>query len=131
MSIFKIKKIESGWLEGYLESDKLHKDFCYSDLTDFLGDLLNEIILVLNGEKEIGLVETELEPGTECWRISYVNENIIIDINCNDKILNFIFDRNDFLNKFIKEIETNLDKYNNNFLVDSVNYIRTIDDLKD
>ena len=130
MSIFKIRKIEAGWLEGYLENDRFHKEFSYSDLTDFLGDLLEEIILVIDNKKVIGTVEAELEPGTECWKISYDNKNFVISINDDINDLQFIFNNNEFINIFIKEIENNLDEYDNNYLSFGVTDKRSIADLK-
>ena len=130
MSVFKIKKIEAGWLEGYLENDRFHKEFSYSDLTDFLGDLLEEIIFVIENKKEIGTVEAELEPGTECWEIFYDNKNFVISINDDGNDLQFIFNNNDFIDTFIKEIDNNLDKYDDNYLSFGITDKRTIDDLK-
>ncbi len=152
MSFFKIKEIHAGWIEGYIKDGKNFIDFSYSYMTDFLGDLLEEILFVLDNNKECGIVDTEIEPGTDFWKIVYDDKIIVISLflyEKHDYILNteedsfkikemlinensdydFEFEIDEF-NSLIDEIENNIDKYNENYLKECLDNRKTVDDLK-
>ncbi len=153
MSLFKIKDIHSGWIDGYIREDKKNVEFSYSYMTDFLGDLLEEVLCVLDNKKEFGIIDTEIEPGTDFWKISCNDKKIVISLFLYEKhdyilytnedyfkiektLINeksdydFEFGTENFINNFINEIEDNLDKYNENYLKDCLDHRRTVDDLK-
>ena len=153
MSFFKIKEINGGWIDGHIKDDKNSVDFSYSYTTDFLGDLLEEILFVLDNKKKCGIVDTEIEPGSDFWKIVLDNKIIIISLFLDEKHnyiinteedffkikerlvnensdYNFKFTIDEFVNNFINEIENNLDKYNENYLKYCLDNRRTIDNLK-
>lgn len=153
MSLFKIKDIHFGWIDGYIKDDNNYMEFSYSYMTDFLGDLLEETLSVLGNKKEYGIIDSEIEPGTDFWKIIYKDGMIVISLflyEKHDYIINtnedyfkiaktlineksdydFEFGIEDFINNFINEIEDNIDKYNENYLKYCLDNRRTIDDLK-
>ena len=153
MSIFKIKEIHAGWIDGCIKDNKNNIDFSYSYLTDFLGDLLEEILSVLENKKKCGIIDTEIEPGSDFWKIVKNNEVLRISLYLYEKhdytiysdedysriekqIINeksdydFEFKTDEFINNFIDEIENNINKYDENYLKDCLDKKRTIDDLK-
>lgn len=109
--------------------------------------------MVLNNEKKCGIVSTEIEPGTDFWKITYNDNKIVIGlflykkhedyisrieenpkieeiINNENDDYEFNFEKEEFISNFINEIENNIDKYNDNYLKTSLNGSRKIDDLK-
>lgn len=152
MNLLKIKNIEFGWIDGYIGDGKNNVEFSYSYMTDFLGDLLKETLCVLDNKKEYGIVNTEIEPGSDFWKIVCDEKTIVISLflyEKHDYILdttedylkierslinekgdyNFEFTIEDFIDNFINEIEDNIDKYNENYLKECLDNRRTVDDL--
>ena len=76
--LFKIKDIHSGWIDGYIREDKKNVEFSYSYMTDFLGDLLEEVLCVLDNKKEFddiyaALHKSKVEVGNHSYHCISVN----------------------------------------------------------
>ena len=84
MFVFKIIKVEYGWIEGKIGNDTEDYYFNYSYLTDFLSDLLYSIIAAERIDNDWGNYNsfiTEWEPARDRWVIELDDEEYSVYIN--------------------------------------------------